>query len=539
MKNPDVTVAIAPAGEIVAEGVVESAAESSAAPQSFSKIEDRGSLHDRRYITAALMLVMVLASMEMTITSTAMPTIIGELQGFEHYAWVASIYLLTSTITMPLYGRLADAFGRKKVIVFSILLFLVASVLASFSRSMFELIICRGIQGLGAGGIMPIVLTILGDIFTLEERARIQGFFSGVWGTASLAGPKLGATLITHFGWRSVFFVNVPFGLIGLTVLLLKYRDREKPHHVDLDLPGVFTLTLACMALLALVSRLGPGGWGFGTTLTLLFVTIGSAMAYVRHERVAANPILPAELIRHRAIGPSIVGSFLFGIGFLSLDTFVPLYVQGARGGNANAAANVVTPVMLTWAISGLFSAPLLVRWGFRKTATLGAILIVIGFTGLCLGSAFEWPRWMLTCILSITGLGLGPTSMSYLLAAQDAVQWNQRGGVTATVGFARSIGGAVGVGVMGALFNVLMFKQTTQLRAEGKIQLSELLDPRELAKLDPAVLASIRHFIANGLFWVFIAMLGTAVIGVIIARLMPGKKAAIDPHSPAMGAAH
>ncbi len=206
---------------------------------------------DRRFVTAALMLVMVLASMEQTVTSTAMPTIIGELHGLEHYSWVASIYLLACTVSMPLYGRLADALGRKRVIVGAIILFCGASLLASTAHTMVQLVIFRGIQGLGAGGIMPVVLTILGDIFTLEERARIQGFFSGVWGTASLAGPMLGAYLVNTFGWRSIFFVNLPFGLIGLAVLTWKYHDVEKPHTTDLDLPGALTLGVGCMTLLA------------------------------------------------------------------------------------------------------------------------------------------------------------------------------------------------------------------------------------------------------------------------------------------------
>jgi len=408
---------------------------------------------------------------------------------------------LASTVTMPLYGRLADTFGRKRVIVFSIVMFCMASVLASSAKTMIQLIACRGLQGLGAGGIMPIVLTILGDIFTLEERARIQGLFSGVWGTSSLAGPALGAFLVNTLGWRSIFFVNLPFGVLGLSVLIWKYHDREKPHSTDLDLPGVFSLTLGCVAVLALVSRLGPDGWSWQVTAGLILLALASILFYLRHERIAPNPILPAELVMHRAIGPSMLGSFLFGIGFLSLDTYVPLYVQGGRGGGATAAASVVTPVMLTWALSGLFSAPLVVHWGFRKTATLGACLISVGFTGLVTCAAVEAPRWLITAILSITGLGFGPTSMSYLLSAQDAVGWQQRGGVTATIGFFRSIGGAVGVGVMGAIFNLLIAGRLQHLRDLG-IKPSALLDPRELAKLPPDVLKDSQHMIASGLTW-------------------------------------
>src|SRR3954468_13484696 len=231
---------------------------------------------DRRFVTAALMLVMVLASMEQTVTSTAMPTIIGELHGLEHYAWVNSVYMLALTLTVPLYGRLADALGRKKVIVAAILLFALGSLLASTAHSMGQLILWRGIQGIGAGGIMPVVLTILGDIFTLQERANIQGLFSAVWGTSALAGAALGAYLVNTFGWRSIFFVTLPAGLLGLGVLAWKYRDTEKPHSTDLDLPGAAALALGCTATLVLVSRLGPGGWSAPTIAGLSLLAIAS-----------------------------------------------------------------------------------------------------------------------------------------------------------------------------------------------------------------------------------------------------------------------
>ena len=471
------------------------------------------------------MLVMVLASMEQTVTSTAMPTIIGELHGLEHYSWVASIYLLACTVSMPLYGRLADSWGRKRVILGAISLFCAASLAASTAHSMVQLVIFRGIQGLGAGGIMPVVLTILGDIFTLEERAKIQGFFSGVWGTASLAGPALGWYLVDTFGWRSIFFVNLPFGLIGFTVLAWKYHDQEKPHSTDLDLPGAATLAIGCMSILALVSRLGPGGWSMPMSIALLAIAIASVLYYRIHERHAANPIMPIDLIFSRAIGPSILGSLLMGIGFLSLDTYVPLYVQGGRGGGAGAAASVVTPVMLTWAISGIFSAPMVVRAGFRKTALLGVSMVLVGFTGLYLCALTTQPRWVMTLVLSITGFGLGPASMSYLLAAQDAVTWQRRGIVTSGIQFFRTIGGAVGIGVLGAMFNILIRPQMNRFEQQG-ITPASLLDPSTHAKLSPDTLLQARHMISSGLTWVFLAMLLFAILQFIVTTMMPAKKA-------------
>ncbi|MDB5328573.1 MAG: major facilitator superfamily 1, partial [Phycisphaerales bacterium] len=242
---------------------------------------------DRRFVVGAMLLIMVLASMEMTVTSTAMPTIIGELHGLAHYSWVASLYLLACTVTMPLYGRLADVLGRKRVILAATLIFTVGSVMAAFSNSMVELIVYRGIQGLGAGGIMPVVLTILGDLFTLKERARMQGMFSAVWGISSLAGPALGAFLVHTLGWRWVFLVNLPFGLIGLSVLIWKYHDHQKPHSTSLDLPGIALLSVASVALLSLVSGLGPGGLTNGMIGVLSAVTVILTSVFVLHERRA------------------------------------------------------------------------------------------------------------------------------------------------------------------------------------------------------------------------------------------------------------
>ena len=478
----------------------------------------------RKFVTAALLLVMVLVSMEMTITSTAMPTIIGELHGLEHYSWVASIYLLACTVTMPLYGRMADAFGRKRVVIAAIAIFCVASLLASFAQSMTQLIIFRGLQGLGAGGVMPVVLTILGDIFTLEERARIQGFFSAVWGTASLAGPALGALLVNTLGWRAVFWVNLPFGLLGLVMIAWKYHERREEHEMDLDLPGVLSLSLASIALLALVSRLGPHGWSWPMIFILLAATVAALAYFARHERRVTHPILPTELVLRREVGPAILGSCLFGAAFLSLDTYVPLFVQGGLGGDATAAAGVVTPVMLTWALSGMVAAPLLVRWGFRKTAALGTTLIVIGFTGLLICAATGAPRWLMTATLAITGFGFGTASMAFLISAQEAVTYTQRGTVTSAISFFRTMGGAVGIGLFGAMFNTLTLSQSRELEAMG-VRPAELLDPHARRLIPSDLLSESQRMIAGGLIWVFAGMLGVVLVLWAVTRLMPRAK--------------
>ena len=474
---------------------------------------------ERRYITAALMLVMVLASMEQTITSTAMPTIIADVHGLEHYSWVASIYLLACTVTMPLYGRLADAVGRKRTILSAIVIFAAASVAASFARTMPELILCRGLQGLGAGGIMPVTLTILGDIFTLAERAKIQGLFSSIWGTSSLAGPALGALLVKTLGWRSVFYVNLPLAAIAVTVLAWHYHEQKQAHETDLDLPGLGLLALGCAALLLLVSHVGAAGASWWWAPLLLVTTAGAMALFARHEKRAAHPIMDPRLMFSRAIWPNMAGSLLLGAGFLCLDTYVPLYVQHGRGGGIGAAAGVVTPVMFTWALSSLLAATLIVRWGFRRTAMLGSVLIVVGFTGLVICALTHASHTVLTAVLALTGLGFGPSSMSYLLGAQQTAEWRHRGIVTSGVIFCRTMGGALGVGALGAMFNVISARQMAHLRSQG-------IDPTHLFDRDvgatapgvpPQLTQAVQHLFSSGLTWVFVGMLVFAVMQVAI----------------------
>jgi len=226
----------------------------------------------------------------------------------------------------------------------------------------------------------------------------------------------------------------------------------------------------------------------------------------------------------HRLVAPALMGSLLLGVGFLSLDTFVPLYVQGGRGGDAGAAANVVTPVMLTWALSGIFAAPLVVRWGFRRTALLGSCIVVAGFVGLIVCAYTGASRNILTGVLAVTGLGFGPASMSYLLAAQGAVNWQRRGVVTSSVQFYRTIGGAVGIGVLGAMFNGMIAPDLARLNRQGASP-AALLDPRLRATLPPALLASVEHALCRGLLWVFIAMLLFAVLQVVFTLMMSERK--------------
>ena len=312
----------------------------------------------RRAVTIALLLVTALASFESTVVSTAMPTIIGELRGLPLYSWVFSIYLLASTITMPIYGRLADVYGRRRVLMTATVVFLVGAVACALARSMPQLIVARGLQGLGAGGLVPIALTVSGDLYSLEERARVQAFFSGVWGFASLVGPLLGAFLTVTFGWRSIFTINVPLGLIALVLVATKMIESRKPGSDPLDVAGALTLALGIGALLFAVlqraGRRGPRDRG----APLLGCPRGRPARRFRAPAARReHPLIPPELFRHADTAAPYVGGVLLGTTIYGVDTFVPLFVQGARGGTAGAAGAVITPLVLFWALSAAIAA--------------------------------------------------------------------------------------------------------------------------------------------------------------------------------------
>ncbi len=407
----------------------------------------------RRAVTAALILVTALASFESTVVSTAMPTIIGDLGGLPLYSWVFSIYLLTATVMMPIYGRLADIHGRRRILMIAIAVFLVGAVACGFAKSMPQLIIARAAQGLGAAGLIPIALTVSGDLYSLKERARIQGVFSSVWGFASLVGPLVGAWMTMSFGWRSIFTINVPLGLVAFALVWTQMVESRATLPDPLDLAGAASLAAGVTALLfGVLHEPGAGGLGLPFRIALLVAAIGDLALFVRLQIRRAHPLIPPELFRQMRTAAPYLAGVLLGTTIYGVDTFVPLFVQGARGGTAGAAGAVVTPLVFLWAVSAAIAAKLIVRFGFRRTARWGASLIVVGFAALIAAAWLNASVPWISAACALVGAGLGPSSMSQVLAIQNVVPERQRGVATSLVPFFRTIGGSIGVGAMGGL---------------------------------------------------------------------------------------
>jgi EmrB/QacA subfamily drug resistance transporter len=472
---------------------------------------------DRQLVTAAVLLGMFLAAIEATAVAAAVPTAVGEMGGVAHYSWVFSAYLLTSTTTVPLFGKLADLFGRRVIYHVAVVLFLLGSALSGMSHSLEQLILFRAIQGLGAGGVQPIAITVTGDIYTLEERGRVQGLFSGVWAFASLVGPLLGGWITDALSWRWIFYLNIPFGLAS-AVILQRYLREEPPRTKHrLDILGTVSLTAAVtLLLLGLVE--GPGDWGWSDprTLGLLAGAVVSFLVFLWQERRAEEPMLPLDLFQNRLIAAASAGNFLIGTLLYCITAYVPVFAQGVLGGSAVDAGTVLTPILIGWPIASTISGRYLVRVGYRPFALGGSLLLILGSTILALVDA-DSTRTLIMTSMMITGLGLGFNSMPYLLGPQNAVPWGRRGVATSSVQFFRNIGGSIGVAALGALFSARLAQQAPGLDP------NTALDPALRAKASPDVLAHLSTALLHGLKSVYIVLAVLAATSLIIAWLFPG----------------
>lgn len=399
----------------------------------------------RRAITAGLLLGMSLGALEATVVSTAMPTVIATLGGLAHYSWVFAAYLLTSTASVPIWGRLSDLYGRRRMYLMAVFVFLAGSVLSGAANGMAMLIWSRALQGLGAGGIIPLGMTIIGELYALKERARTQALFSGVWGVASIAGPLVGGYITDAVSWRWVFYLNVPFALCCMAVIALAYPPSRDETAVQVDWLGAALLFAGVSALL-----LALGG-EFGSTTGWVVAAAVLITGFVRVERQAPEPILPLDMLALPIISRSLVVVFLAGVAMFGAIAFIPLFVQTVMGGTATQAGQVLTPLFLGWVLMSVLAARLTVRFGYKRLAIGGGVLIVAGFFGLTLLEAHS-PKAFLHVSCAVLGAGMGTQMLALLLAVQHGVERSRLGIATSLNQFSRSIGAAVGVAAMGAI---------------------------------------------------------------------------------------
>jgi EmrB/QacA subfamily drug resistance transporter len=462
------------------------------------------SLRRRRAITAGLLLGMSLGALEATVVGTAMPTVIATLGGLAHYSWVFSAYLLTSTASVPIWGRLSDLYGRRRMYITGIVIFLIGSMMSGAATSMPMLIVSRAIQGLGTGAIIPLSMTIVGELYTLAERARTQALFSGVWGLASVAGPLVGGYITDALSWRWVFYLNLPFGLTCMTVLMLAYPPGHPSSGVRVDWLGATLLFTGISALLlALGADAGSAAWWFaGASAALLTV-------FVIVERRSPDPLLPIDLLRNPLIARTLTVVFLVGMALFGAIAFIPLFVQGVMGATATQAGQVLTPLFMGWVIMSIASARFTVKLGYRLLAISGSALMTVGFIGL----SFVEPDSSRSSVLAaglLIGSGMGLSMLSLLLAVQHGVARSHLGLATSLNQFSRSVGAAVGIAVMGAL----MTRQLAGVSIPGGVE--------AVATTGTMLTGAARLQFAAALHQVFIAGTVLAAASLVATLFLP-----------------
>jgi EmrB/QacA subfamily drug resistance transporter len=465
-------------------------------------------------VTIGIMLSLFLASMESTVVATAMPTIVGQLGGLEHYSWVFSAFMLASTTSVPLYGKLSDIYGRRRIYVIAMSLFLIGSVMSGLANSMTQLIFARAVQGLGAGGVQPLAFILIGEMFSLKQRAKMQGFFSGVWGFSSIVGPLLGGFLVDQFTWRWVFYINVIPGLLAAALVALAWKEQSQHHERPaVDYLGAVLLTSSVVSLLLGLMEFGSiNSWSLIVLAIVLFV----ALLWV--ESRAADPILPIHLFRDRLFLTAITHGIFTGWAMFGSISFIPLFVQSVMGTSATQAGITITPMLLGWVTASVIGMRLILTVGHRRLGVIGTSIFASGaFLMTLIGAGSS--QIMMMVFVTLMGVGMGLSIPSFLVAVQTNVERRNLGTATSTLQFSRSIGGTLGVSVMGAALSIRLASNLSAAGLDPKL-VTQLLDP--LPGTQVVIDAGVRLAMADSIHLVFVIAFVSAALGLAAVFFTP-----------------
>jgi EmrB/QacA subfamily drug resistance transporter len=481
------------------------------------RLAERPNQGRRGMVLAACLIATFMAAVESTIVATIIPTIVGELGGFSLFTWVFTVYLLTQAVSIPVYGRLADLYGRKPVFFAGTVMFLVGTLLCGSAWNMVSLVCFRALQGCGAGAIQPIAATILGDIYTPAERGRIQGLVSSVFGVSAVIGPSLGAFLVAHMSWRVVFWVNLPIGIGSIVMIALFLQEQVSHRQHRIDWAGSLLLLVGFSALMLAVVQGGALG---GAALWGLAATGAVALAALfLHERSTQEPMLPLELWRNRVIVVGSLGNFTSGAMMMGVAAFLPTYIQGAMGRGAIVGGLVLGAMSVSWALASIAAGRIMLRTSYRRVACAGGVALSVGCAMLVLLNPEDGPFWAAAGSL-VMGIGMGFCSTVFIVSIQASVPWRQRGAATSSSMFMRFVGQSTGAAGCGAVLNATMLR----LDPGAAHAVERLLDAPVRRAMGAEELAHLTSVMARSLQNAYLLATGFAVLTLLIASRLPAR---------------
>ncbi|HLR40338.1 MAG TPA: MDR family MFS transporter [Virgibacillus sp.] len=479
----------------------------------------------RPFILASVMLGMFLSAIEATIVATAMPGIVADLGGFSLYSWVFSAYLLTNAATVLMFGKLSDIFGRKPIFVIGIFIFLAGSTLSGFSTSMVMLIIARCIQGFGAGAVMPIATTIVGDIYNKEERAKIQGYLSSVWGISAVTGPLLGGFFVEVLNWRYVFWMNIPLGILAMLGIIFFLHENIEKQKRSIDYVGSALMFIAVSALMFILVEGGVRiAWNSPLMIVLISVVVLGVILFLFQEKRAIAPMMPFSIWKYRVITVANLITLMTGMILLGVSSYLPAFVQGVMGQSAMIAGFTLTTMSIGWPLASMAAGRLLLLIGYRNTSLIGGVSLIIGALLFFMLTPDKGPVWAGAGSFFI-GIGMGMTSTSFIVAIQSTVGWETRGIATAANMFMRTLGSALGAALLGGLLNGQIKADIERNGLASHVSVdsvNKLLDPTQHTSLSAHAKKALQEGLTSGLHVVYFGLLILAVVSVILIFFMP-----------------
>ncbi len=408
----------------------------------------------RTLLITGLIIAMFFSALDGTIVGTAIPKIVGDLGGLSMMTWLTTAYLLTSTTIVPIAGKLADLLGRRVVYVSGLLIFMGASALCGMASNMTELIIFRGLQGIGGGVMMPMAMIVIGDLFTGKQRAKFQGLFGAIYGLASVIYPQIGGWIVDSLNWKWVFYINLPVGILAVIFIARGLQGRKQTEPINFDIAGIFTMIVGIVSLLLALSFGGKDyAWGSWQILGLFALALAGIVGFIFAEIKAKEPILPMYLFKNRTFTVLNLIGFFMSIGMFGAVTFVPFFMQGIIGVSATASGTIMTPMMVSMIITSIIGGQLVYKIGIKPQIMIGMLIMAVGFF-LLTTLQLDTSKLAATCYMAVIGLGMGLVMPLLTLALQETFSKEELGVVTSSSQFFRMIGGTFGITVLGAVMN-------------------------------------------------------------------------------------